>query len=287
MSQGTPSDLSVSAATKSPSEEDQSERVFLVSYPKIVFLYPTVVTAILCSIFMWAKGGIPQDEVHASIDRLSVTPKTAAEPQTESSSGTAPAASQTPAASPAASTYHHNCARLFLIVFAINMVVISFDFPRTTSLTWFFAISALVIGLWFLFTMKPGLAPRILDGLLSIKPAANSSFYMIYAIIMLGLYVWVLISRRFDYWEVKGNELLHHHGFLSNLERFSAPNLRIDKEINDLFEYILLGSGRLIIHCSNERRAIVLENVLRINKMEERITKMLGALQVRVSTDKS
>jgi hypothetical protein len=142
-----------------------------------------------------------------------------------------------------------------------------------------------VIGLWFLFSMNPGLAPRILHGLLTIKPAANASFYVIYTVIMLLLYAWVMISRRFDYWEVKGNELLHHHGFLSNLERFSAPNLRIDKEINDLFEYMLLGSGRLIIHASNERHAIVLENVLLINSKEEKITKMLGALQVRVRTE--
>jgi hypothetical protein len=104
---------------------------------------------------------------------------------------------------------------------------------------------------------------------------------------MLLLYGIVLISRRFDYWEVRGNELLHHSGLLSDLKRFSAPNLRIDKEINDVFEYILLGSGRLIIHASNERRAIVLDNILFINSKEERITKMLGALQVRVRTDAS
>jgi hypothetical protein len=42
----------------------------------------------------------------------------------------------------------------------------------------------------------------------------------------------------------------------------------------------------LIIHASNERRAIVLENVLFINGKEDRITRMLGALQVRVRTDK-
>ncbi len=166
------------------------------------------------------------------------------------------------------------------------MVVISFDFPRTTSLTWFFAIAAIVIGLLFLLSKYPGLAPKILQGLLSIKPWANASFYMIYTMIMLFLYMCVMITRRIDYWEVKGNELLHHHGFLSNLERFSAPNLRINKEINDLFEYMLLRSGRLIIHASNERHAIVLENVMFINKKEERITQMLGALQVRVSTDK-
>ena len=49
---------------------------------------------------------------------------------------------------------------------------------------------------------------------------------------------------------------------------------------------MLLRSGRLVIHCSNERRAIVLENVLGIDKKERQITQMLGALQVRVRTDK-
>jgi hypothetical protein len=101
------------------------------------------------------------------------------------------------------------------------------------------------------------------------------------------IYLAVLINVRFDYWEVRPNELLHHHGFLSNLERFSAPNLRITKEIDDVFEYMLLRSGRLILHPSNEPRAFVLDNVLFIDKKETRITKMLGALQVQLRDDSS
>ena len=99
------------------------------------------------------------------------------------------------------------------------------------------------------------------------------------------LYLIVWIMARFDYWEVRPNELLHHHGFLSDLERFSAPNLRISKEINDVFEYMLLRSGRLILHPTNEPRAFVLDNVLNINRKEAQITKMLGALQVEFRTD--
>jgi hypothetical protein len=280
----TDSSLSGSGNLSSPpivpgAEVKENERVFLVSYPKIVFLYPTVLTSLFCAIVMWAKGDIPPDEVKSAASDSAPTVMRA-------EIGGSELAESTPPAPPEASTsYHHVCARVFLIVFGLNMVVMSFDFPRTTSLTWFFAVATIVIGLWFLFSMNPGLAPRILHGLLTIKPAANASFYMIYTVIMLLLYAWVMISRRFDYWEVKGNELLHHHGFLSNLERFSAPNLRIDKEINDLFEYMLLGSGRLIIHASNERHAIVLENVLLINSKEQKITKMLGALQVRVRTE--
>lgn len=339
------STASDAASTPLGPSDEMPDRVFLVSYPKIVYLYPTVLTALFCGIFMWIKGGIPQEEIHVAgvrghvvanssqvnkrqetpfakaavsfFDESPVTPsaetpadaataqefnaslnlptdvsKTQAEPakDTTNTGGDATAAEAKPAeaevANAKAHTYHNVCARIFLVVMALNLVVIAFDFPRTTSLTWFFAIVSIVIGLWFILTMNSWLAPQIVTALLKIKPAANATFYLIFAGIMIFLYLCVLVSRRFDYWEVKGNELLHHHGFLSNLERFSAPNLRIDKEINDVFEYLLLRSGRLIIHASNERRAIVLENVLFINQKEERITKMLGALQVRVRTDR-
>ncbi|MEZ6034244.1 MAG: hypothetical protein R3C17_14210 [Planctomycetaceae bacterium] len=346
MSQGTPSSDAVTAPSNSGSEP---ESVFLVSYPKIIYLYPTVLTALFCGIFMWAKGGIPQDEIRVAARNIdaaselqqsisvvkasfgsavdetaSANPAAAADENAEAAAssdsqspepGSTPEtfptenpasdpestvtdvvpgseAAEVPAAQstdvPAAEghTYHNACARIFLLILAMNLVVIAFDFPRTTSLTWFFASMTIVIGLWFLLKANPWLAPQIVTALLKIKPTANATFYLIFSGIMLFLYICVLISRRFDYWEVKGNELLHHHGFLSNLERFSAPNLRIDKEINDLFEYLLLRSGRLIIHASNERRAIVLENVLFINQKEERITRMLGALQVRVRTER-
>ena len=214
MSQDTPLENTNKPAVAGTPPVEHGERVFLVSYPKIVFLYPTVITAIFCATFMWAKGGIPEDEIHArsqatqSIMRASATATDeAAKPAADAAGAASPETAETAETAATSApkivhTYHHNCARIFLIVFALNMVVISFDFPRTTSLTWFFAISAIVIGLWFLFTMNPGIAPKILAGILSIKPVANASFYIIYSFIMLFLYVWVLISRRFDYWRV-------------------------------------------------------------------------------------
>ena len=332
MSEDTP--IGNAGSTAAATANDKPDHVYLVSYPKIIYLYPTVLTALFCGIFMWAKGGIPQEEIRvaavqanagaalrepAEIARAAVpiqadevvappnetkanepeisfeTPATS-DPSASESADTTDAASPTdaanskeaapaPDAKDARHTYHNVCARIFLLVFGLNLVVIAFDFPRTTSLTWFFAFVSIVIGIWFLLKLNPWLAPQIAEALMKIKPAANASFYLIFTGIMLFLYICVLVSRRFDFWEVKGNELLHHHGFLSNMERFSAPNLRIDKEINDVFEYLLLRSGRLIIHASNERRAIVLDNILFINDKEERITQMLGALQVRVRTE--
>ncbi len=222
--------------------EEPKKNIYLVPYPKVVFMYPTLIAAILAGIFMFVAGDAPSE-------RKSMV------------------------------------SLVFLLVFGVNLVVLSFDFPRTTSLTLFFIGVAIGLGLWLLFTFNPDLLPvvgRIISGM---NPFANATFYFLMAGVLSLIYVAVFVNVRFDYWEVRPNELLHHHGILSNLERFSAPNLRIDKEINDVFEYALLRTGRLILHPSDERRAIVLENIPFINRKEAEITKMLGALQVQIGTE--
>jgi hypothetical protein len=102
---------------------------------------------------------------------------------------------------------------------------------------------------------------------------------------MTVIYVFVFIDTRFDYWEVMPNEIIHHHGVLGNVNRFPAPQLKLEKEITDVFEFLLLRSGRLLIHPSTERRAIVLENVPNINRREDEIQALLRVLDVHVHTD--
>ncbi|RMG40838.1 MAG: hypothetical protein D6725_02735 [Planctomycetota bacterium] len=216
--------------------------MYLISYPKVVFMYPTFLASLICGIYMTVAG---------NADR----------PDTEV------------------------VALVFLGIFALNMLVFSFDFPRTTSLTLLFFVAAVVMGALLLIRSNPNILPAIAGLIAALKPWANNQFYFVISAIFAVIFVAVFINVRFDYWEVRPNELLHHHGILSNLERMSAPNLRIDKEINDVFEYLLLGSGRLILHPANERRAIVLENVPMITRKEAELTRLLSALQVRVRED--
>ncbi len=236
-----PASSSHAAGAQRPASEIP-ERVFLVSYPKIVFLYPTFLAAVAAAIGM---GLLPRP--------LDLGNKTAVLVST-----------------------------LFLGLAAVNLVILAFDFPRTTSLTLFFFAAAVVMGLVLLFTFRPDLLPVVTHALAAFHPLANATFYWAVAGVLGTILLAVLVVVRFDYWEVRPNELLHHHGFLSNLERMAAPNLRIDKEINDIFEYLLLRSGRLILQPSGERRAIILDNVPGIAEKEEAITRMLGALQVQV-----
>jgi hypothetical protein len=221
--------------------DEKSKSIYLVSWPKIVFLYPTFFASIIAGIYM----AIARDA--------------------------APERGDT-----------HLLSTIFLAVLGLNLMIFSFDFPRTTSLTLFFFMAAIVLGLLLLFRLNEDILPFMHKLLASFQPLANATFYFSIAGILGLIYLAVLINVQFDYWEVTPNELLHHHGVLSNLERFSAPNLKIDKEITDVFEYALLRSGRLILHPSSEPRAIVLENVTRINAKQDKLTRMLGALQVQV-----
>ena len=171
---------------------------------------------------------------------------------------------------------------LFVIVLSINLLVLAFDFPRATSFMLFFALLAIFLGGMLAVRSFPDFLPAISKYLNSLHPEANCTFYFLFAVVMTFIYIGVAITSRFDYWEVRPNELLHHHGVLSDLERFSSPHLRVNKEINDLFEYMLLGSGRLILLPDKSMRPVVLENVFFITSKEKAITKLLGALQVQV-----
>lgn len=225
------------------------ERVVLVSYPKIVFLWPSFLAALVAALYMTLSGDVPQAEAAASMPTQAVM------------------------------------GWMFLIVLTINLVVLSFDFPRATSLVIFFVIVTIVLALALVAVRYPTALPILGRWVTAVQPEANATFYWFFVVVLGIIYLAVWIETRFDYWEVRGNELLHHHGMLSNLERFPAPQLKIDKEINDIFEFLLLGSGRLILHPSNERRAIVLENVLWINGKEQQITRMLGSLKVEVRSE--
>jgi hypothetical protein len=225
--------------------EDAPASVLLIPYPKIVFLYPLLIASVAAAIALGTMDN-PLDPANKAAKVISI---------------------------------------LFLGVLAVNMVILAFDFPRTTSLTLFFCAMAIVLGGFLFFTFHPDVLPVLTDVLARFHPLANPTFYWAMAAILGVVFVLMLLAVRFDCWEVRPNELLHHHGFLSNLERFPSPHLRIDKEINDIFEYLLLQSGRLILQASDERRAIVLDNVPFIRKKEEAITRMLGALQVQVRED--
>ncbi len=160
--------------------------------------------------------------------------------------------------------------------------MLAFNFPRTSSLSLLFLFVAVVMGCALLFVLKPEVLPYVAATLSEFHPVANASFYWVLSLSLGLATLGAIIVARFDRWEARPNELLHHQGLWGDLDRFPAPGLRIDKEISDVFKYLLLQSGRLVLHMSGEQRAIVLDNVPFIKRKERALTRLLGTLQVTV-----
>ena len=164
---------------------------------------------------------------------------------------------------------------VFMLIFFANLSVTAFDYSRLTSII----LVLLLIIMLLLSSMFPQVSQTI-ERILTQPLFMNPTFYWVWAIGMVILFMLALIKTRIDYWEVKNNELLHHHGILGDVERWPAPNMRISKEINDVIEFFLCRAGRLVLVPANESRAIVLENVMGINRIEAKMLNLLSQLRV-------
>ncbi len=170
----------------------------------------------------------------------------------------------------------------FLLVTFLNFLVFAFDFSRIKSITIFFGIVAAVFALswadqnWQVLGMLRGWTDTI-------DSQMNTWFYGIFSVMMGGILLLVLVNTRFNYYEVNHREILHHHGYLGDVTRMPTTGLRLNKEIYDLMEFLLLRSGRLIFYPSTSREAIVIDNVLNVNHVEDRIKDLLSVVAVRMA----
>lgn len=218
------------------SNGSSSSQVLVIrSWPKMIFMWPTALTALIAGLVTMFMGSWAETMGHA-----------------------------------------------FIVVFALNLTVLTFDFPRSTSLTIFIAVVTVALGV-VLLNQQFGIIEPLQKWLGALSITATPEFYFSIFLFMLILYIGMLVVTRFDYWELTNNELIHHTGLLGDVERFSTAGLKLNTELNDVFEYLLAGAGRIIINIPGTPRPHVLDNVLQINKVLRVSKDLLSRRVVQVS----
>ncbi len=167
--------------------------------------------------------------------------------------------------------------RIWMGIFVFNILVISFEFSRIRSVAIVFFILA-----FFFAGAKWDFIQPVTDFVGGLNLVMNGSFYYTMAAVFTVIFLLVFINTRFSYWEIQPNEILHHHGFLGDVHRYPTRGLRMQKEITDVLELILLRAGTLVLTPTGVDRPIVLENVIAITKVEDKIQRLLGTLKVHV-----
>jgi hypothetical protein len=170
----------------------------------------------------------------------------------------------------------------FMLVLLLNLLVFSFDFSRIKSITIVISIIAVVLAVLWLDT-KADLTGYLGKLFSSIDIQANTAFYAFFAAGLGFLLLLVFVNTRFNYYEVNAREILHHHGYLGDIQRWSTEGLEMNKEISDVVEFLLLRSGRLIFQPATSKKAIVLDNVGNVNRIEQEVNDLLSVVAVRMN----
>lgn len=232
-------------APASPSTE--TTNVVVRAYPKVVYLYMTWLAALVIGF------------LHPSAELIDADGAVRF-------SGEAVAKSYT-------------LGRIWFLIFVVNILVIAFEFSRIRS------VALVGIGVGFVFAgMYFGFLDVIGAYLGGLELLMSKGFYYSFAGVFAIMYLLVFINTRFSYWEIQPNEILHHHGFLGDVHRYPTRGLQMRKEITDVFEYILLRAGTLVITPTGVERPIFLENVIGLNRVEDKIQRLLGTMKVRIDT---
>jgi hypothetical protein len=267
--------------TSEPTVKHREKGIRIFMWPKVIFLYPTAVVSLICA----AGMSIIHDRTHDPTIPLNQAVAKGQLPQGESAFGDAQNVSSVNKLD-RFWTPQNLLGMFFLAMLAFNLLTMALDLPRFTIVAWIFAAGFVVFFiLWLGSYFKIDLMRPIHEIISHIYAVANRGFYLMVFVTLMVVFLVIWITRWLDYWEVLPNEILHHHGPLSDLERYPTINLKFDKEIPDVLEFMLLGAGRLVLHVPNVSKAIVLDNVLFVNSKEEALKRVMSRLEVRITTD--
>lgn len=167
---------------------------------------------------------------------------------------------------------------VWICVFAFNMLVISFDFNEVISVMVIAVIGMFIFaGLFFDFLGPIG------EFFAGLKLEMNANYYWTMFGLFTLIYLFVFLKTRFDYWEFRHNEVIHRRGVFADIKRYSTEDLRWFKEIPDVLERIMCGSGRMILTTPREQHPIVIQHVVGINRIDEKVADILGVKRVTMN----
>lgn len=165
---------------------------------------------------------------------------------------------------------------LWTATFFTNLLIIVFDFSPTKFLLLFIICAAAGVLFWY-YALIP--FQSYLDSI-NMSFGYTVHFYIVMTGVCIFLYLIALISPLFDYYIIERNELYHRQGIFTKAERYAISNISFDKEIPDIFEFLLLGAGRIVFYPEGGRRLIRLDTVIRVNSKEERLNTILSKILV-------
>ena len=168
---------------------------------------------------------------------------------------------------------------VWLVIFFFNLLLVTFDFGKNfiVAVILVFVIAVLALAL---YASSTGSLPFFDPSNLGLIINANSMLAFIVIFCLVIFIAW--LRTRIYYVKIYHNEIVFKKGILGDVERYGTTNVMFYKEIPDIFEYLLLRSGRLTFTIPGRKTTIVMDNVPNINGVEKKVLVLLRRIEVDV-----
>lgn len=168
----------------------------------------------------------------------------------------------------------------WLLVFLANLFVICFDFSSSKFII--LVLTMAFLGTILYFLVFPHIFnPKFFRDDFKLVFGFTSHFYILITGVLSFYIIIALVISFFDYYIIERNELYHRKGLFTMTERWALINLKFQKEIPDIFEYMMFRAGTLKF-IPNQGDTIVLPTVLNIGRKERILDRMLSKVAVDI-----
>ena len=173
---------------------------------------------------------------------------------------------------------------IWIIVFTYNIFIVAFDFSSTKT----FAIVALFVGLillTFIILFTTGWnALTVFLFLNTLSLNLRWEFYTVMASSFGLIILIMIISTRINYVEITSNRVFVKKGIFSDKFDLSTGGMQVEKQINDVFEYLFLRSGdiNLVFQPGSKFPILLPSNVINVNKKIDQINLIISQEEVDI-----
>lgn len=213
-------------------------------WPKIILMLPTFFAAIICGILMaWFQ--MPTPEAQATFGAV-----------------------------------QHYIGLFFLFVLAVNLTMLLYDLSLKGFILVALLIAVMVLVLALINRSAGTSVWAVLGRFLSVKVVANDRFYFLFAMVLLFNLGIAWLITRFNYWKIEHNEIIIHKGLMHEQERHPTAQARFKLVIDDVVEYAILGTGKLVFYFADSNTEHELQTVLFVHRKARKLDELLGRMAV-------
>jgi hypothetical protein len=165
-------------------------------------------------------------------------------------------------------------------MFAFNILVIVQDFDQKKFLILVLGIFTFILLAWIINMKGFEFLKNITQALINTNPTMSTSAYLLFGLILSGLFCWGMLRPMFDYWRFEHNEFVHYIQPFGRDMSIPRVGSTVSKDVPDILEFILtLGGGSLVVRREGEIVATI-PHIPFLGRRMKVIEKMLSEQRV-------